>query len=217
MSLWSRLFGSRQPARPKTEEPQLAPIPRTAALNPESEPYEPFEAEAVPVESPEPEAGPIAASPVPPEQPAAPGPPAAPKWLAPPKLIPRLPPLGTTPITPRQLAALQSVGIDAAGWTDQQARVVLAARDYFEVLFAERGKPPGRYKEMRLSCIKQLLADERFLEELPAWAAGEIKGEDGSPKALAPGSLYDAAVHIWRKAMKAGGVALGPEPLSRQP
>ncbi|MFH5923087.1 hypothetical protein [Roseomonas xinghualingensis] len=128
--------------------------------------------------------------------------PVAPKWQAPAHLVPQLPPLGTAPITPRQHAALQSVGFDASGWTELQARIVLAARDYFEVLFAERGKPPGRYKEVRLACIKELLADDRFYDELPAWSAREMRRPSGEKKELGPEGLYTAAVLIWKKASK---------------
>jgi len=230
MSLWSRLFGSRRDERPKAEEPQLAPIARPAPVHP-PEP-EPIVAPPVvqapiepppPVEAPAPSPEPVAETtlPEPPREEAAPeshpqndapqdhvveaaapAAPAAPKWQAPAHLVPQLPPLGTTPITPRQHAALQSVGFDASGWTELQARIVLAARDYFEALFAERGKPPGRYKEVRLACIKELLADDRFYDELPAWSAREMRRPNGERKELGPESLYTAAVLIWKKVSK---------------
>ncbi|WP_424137351.1 hypothetical protein [Roseomonas chloroacetimidivorans] len=217
MGIWSWLFGSRQEPARRAEEPRLAPPPHSAQPYPDEPAYPaapPRAAEDTPFlpeQAPEPVAEDsrtmadpeLAPDPAPqPEPPMEPLPP--PKWVAPSYLIPRLPPVGSTPITRRMLSAMQAMGFDATGWTEEQARIVLAARDYFEALFAELGKPPGRYKEVRLACIRDLVASARLHEPLLAWAAQDGKREQEGPRELGPPDLHQAARTVWQRAMDRG-------------
>jgi hypothetical protein len=193
------------PPAPATSEAEVpleeppAPAPAIAATaeeppapDPEVEP--PLAPAAAEAEAPHEEAS---AQPVPPADASTES---QPNWVAPPELIPVLKPFGKKPITEKQLRSLASVGFDATGWTAEQAHLTQAARAYFDALFTERGRPPGRYKASRLFCMKELLADQSLYAELTAWLQSEQKRDSAGPRQVYPGSLHDAAVRAWEKA-----------------
>lgn len=109
-------------------------------------------------------------------------------WMAPKGLVFDLPASAGTPISERQVAAIRSLRVDAQNWTDQQASLVLAARDLVDDFIHHGRMPPGHFKEVRLRLILAFLANLAFHHEVRDWA-WTTRNEDLGQEAVPAGPM----------------------------
>jgi hypothetical protein len=121
-------------------------------------------------------------------------------WVAPNYLIPKLPPFGVHPVSAGQHEALRSVGFDADGWTSEQARLVLSARDYFAEIISRHGAPQENYKLVRLWMINRMMQHPEHFDALVHWSEREWKRRSGQVR-LTKGPMHATAIGIWQNAM----------------